>query len=550
MLDHGLPGVFRCAVSESTQPRLPSYRLTMEMTRSGQSVPVIDCGGRRYWLESQYDPDRDAMRSAEAMALLDGECVALMGGGVRLIRTILAARTGFQLIYYEPFPELRQAATPADPRLTIVDSAEALCQHVRDLDLLSVIRFRGVLAPALKPILSGYAAAVFELARREFNDRVSEVQTYLAIGELIVTNIVTQIPRLGRMSTLKSWISGSKAARVCVVASGPSLDRSAEELARVQGRLRIVAALSAAPSLLEWGIRPDAVICLDPRPEEADPLRLIPEPERRRLDWIVSVGLHPELFRMLESCRCHVFCGDHPLEKWLADRFGPPGVLSAGGSVIIPAVDLAFQLGATDLVLVGADFSVGSGSVPMTHSRGTARIRQWVSGSNRFETFESVAFRSAADHAPRRIVVDEEAVRTGENLLAYRRQVEEALTGYEGRCRHLFPAVPVRGAQGCETLRELENEPIIDKERAPTAPAWSVPGRIRQVTSEIEDRLTAGISADELFRSALESRVYRRHRDAGGPVDTVVSAAAVELAGDLRKKVGRAWQQLYEQGSG
>lgn len=524
-------------------PAIPPYRIRIENARNGETVPVIEMGGQTFAVGSRYEPSKDATRFAERLDVLDRDLVVLVGGGAHTAEALLKTGNSFYLAYLEPFPELHADLSGRDSRLHSFTSPDELIEHIRSMGIDDLSRFRFVLHPSLARPLRDYAAAVSRAARQAFEETISGALTLAAVGDLIIKNILENLSAFGSMKPVQALFASSEGSVACVVGSGPSLDQSAPEIARWKDRMQVIATDSAVLPLIEHGIVADLAVCLDPRPEALEHVDALPEALCASMSWVVSAGIHPSVRRRLKDFRLFVFTGDHPLELWLAEHFGAPGSLACGGSVILPAFDLACRTGAAEILLAGADFSFGDGQ--MSHSKETAGMKKTLSASTRFDTVETSAQMNASEKAPRRVEFNRTSYRTGENLLAYRKQLESLVSQFTGRCRQMYPALAIPGAEGCKSLRDFENRPIRYRgdSSSPSAPAsagWAEEAVLKNVKDEVGRRISAGIERDPLFRTAVEAAVFRRIRATHEPAAAVLPRVSREVAGELKQALDAA----------
>ena len=151
-----------------------------------------------------------------------------------------------------------------------------------------------------------------------------------------------------------------KKAAVAVVGAGPSLDKNAHLLGDFPGV--IIACDRAAKALTARGIRPDLVLCVDPR--TAVMAEMLNYPENRFQRAVLSVCVDPEVARVWRGKRCYenpIHEGTQFFERICAELF--PGMvgLQASGNVGNTGVQLADWIGAKRIVLVGQDYSYPGG---------------------------------------------------------------------------------------------------------------------------------------------------------------------------------------------
>lgn len=215
-------------------------------------------------------------------------------------------------------------------------------------------------ARTLKRILSG--AKLNADARRTFAPRY--LQNTLANVEVIIGQ--------GDVAAL-TGAADRKAA--VLVAAGPSLDGQLDSLRALQDRAVIVAVDTAFRPLRAAGIVPHFVVALDP--SEANARHLLGTAPNHGTCLVAEGSVDPRVCRTFED----VFffqVSNHEPWPWLSRHGLTCGQLSAWGSVLTSAVDLARRLGCDPLVFAGADLAFTD---ERPYCRGTVYEDGWRAAS-------------------------------------------------------------------------------------------------------------------------------------------------------------------------
>ena len=194
---------------------LPPYRLTFGSARTGDRVPVIETGGRTYWLASRYDPARDVEQFSAQLSPDAGDLLILAGGGPAVLRAVLARPGAFWIAYVEPIPELRDDAYPADPRLVVHRTTDELFEWLNSLGVETLRRYQLVVYPPLKAPFGDYLKGLAAATQAAFDKRISSIQTLLAVGELAVSNLIVNLPAFSRMAPVRRLFSAARHRRSC-----------------------------------------------------------------------------------------------------------------------------------------------------------------------------------------------------------------------------------------------------------------------------------------------------------------------------------------------
>ena len=203
---------------------------------------------------------------------------------------------------------------------------------------------------------------------------------------------------------VRSCFGSRRGCRAFVVGAGSTLESMLPSLARLQGQKHtpIIAVNTALRPLLEANITPDYVVAIDHGHRmlahflPCDASRLV------HSALVYFPTLMPEVLEWWPGRRLCAY-GSHPRFDSLRKE-SPKASLFSSGTVLHPATALGVDLGASQVVLVGADFGYPHGH---SHARGTAFVQQ-------------VSHRSSYTLQNRRGV----AIPTEANFIAYLRDLE------------------------------------------------------------------------------------------------------------------------------
>lgn len=172
---------------------------------------------------------------------------------------------------------------------------------------------------------------------------------------------------------------------VMVVGSGPSLDDMIEDVRRNAPHALVVAAGTAVPALLRYGIQPDFCTVLENGPEQyalsADTAERYPE-QLRRIVLLGSSTIDPRLPPLFDRSVLALRPG--LASALMFERDGRYHCPDIGPTVTNTALSLFLASGFDDVVLFGADLGA---KVPEQHH---SRASQWMDGT---VTSEMTAFK-------------------------------------------------------------------------------------------------------------------------------------------------------------
>jgi len=150
-----------------------------------------------------------------------------------------------------------------------------------------------------------------------------------------------------------------------VVGAGPSLDKNISFLKRAAGKSVIISSDAAMKPLLENGIDPSIVICLDP---QEDIMKFFTGVKSQRMLLAAPSIVHPKVldYWMGRYIFYHKHAPDISILTQIQNSIPKIGVLTPGGTVLSVACDLAFQMGCDPILFIGQDLAWSGKS---THSR-------------------------------------------------------------------------------------------------------------------------------------------------------------------------------------
>ncbi len=245
--------------------------------------------------------------------------------------------------------------------------ARSCLEHFDQRGWLEDPRVNLLTAQGLKLPLPPFAAApvCLQLADEsacELRDRIvlelatPEIRRRCGAGNLrLQRRLIENKPYIEQDEDVALFFGRIGDKRAVVAAAGPSLEMHYDFLHRERDNIWLITVDAALKPLLAAGITPDVVLTIDPH--ETRILPFFSEIEPAVLKETVLVYFPLVHHRVLDAWPGVRFCAyaRHPLYAELALQH-PRGSLFSSGSVIHPAVDLAVQAGAAEVVLLGADF--------------------------------------------------------------------------------------------------------------------------------------------------------------------------------------------------
>ena len=149
-----------------------------------------------------------------------------------------------------------------------------------------------------------------------------------------------------------------------IIAAGPSLDKSINELKQNIGKTVVFCTDTAYQTLQKHSIEPDYIVSIDCQNLSLEHFRIYDTPDKNKKACVIlDLGSSPAIARFMRKRGHDVYFTSsfHPLAKMAADRFNIPVISSGSGTVAIAACDIARLGGARTIRLYGADFAYSGG---------------------------------------------------------------------------------------------------------------------------------------------------------------------------------------------
>lgn len=341
---------------------VPSDRLSIETSRSGQAVPHILKNDRKYSLHSRFDPDGEASKIAAGYEQRGFFVFLGLGAGYGILPFLEKNQVSRGIIIEFDagiiralFERLDLSAILADRRLDLIVDPEA--EELQDLFVssyipslygnFSVVPLRGRVDEAH----SRFQQASDQI--RSLMEAVSDDYSVQAFfGKRWFANIISNLRRAdGSTPPIKPI------RRAAITAAGPSLEMFIDDIRNLDPDTFLIATDTSLNVLLGFGIVPSAVITIDCQHiSYFHFMKGVPD----GIPVFLDLATPPTVARLAGGS--YYFSSGHPLARYVTSRFRAfPLIDTSGGNVTHAAVSLADYLGAKEIDLYGADFSYPAG---------------------------------------------------------------------------------------------------------------------------------------------------------------------------------------------
>lgn len=196
----------------------------------------------------------------------------------------------------------------------------------------------------------------------EINEQIREVKnaTIQRFNEIWQNNFNANGQAISRNQGIRPLKGKFRDIPVILIGAGPSLDRNIEFLHMAADKSVLIASDAALRPLLEAGILPSFVVCLDPQPEIS---RFFQGLNTHPFNLVAPTIIHPKVLSTWEGkvIFYNKFAPDIPVLTKIQQLTNQILPLTPGGSVLSVGYDLAFQIGGNPIIFTGQDLSFPEG---------------------------------------------------------------------------------------------------------------------------------------------------------------------------------------------
>lgn len=337
-------------------------------TKDENKAIVVQYKSKDYRLNSSYRPKEEAKRWSDAYTITDINTVINMfglGNGIFVQALMDKMDDSSYLLIYEPSYEILDH-TLRNYDIRDIISHEKVFIFIEDVNaddfrrvsnsVTSITNLNSQIQcvhPKYDEIFTESAVKFYKGLKDSYTSEVINTNTIVKLGRRNIDNIFNNLIFLrnsSSMAELKEMIPNNIPA--IIVAAGPSVEENIEELKRAKGRAIIFAVDSVLKFLLDSGVEPDFVLCIDPN--------------KSKHHFTREIAITTPLITYLESnydiLSIHkgkkIFCSQNKFveEMYRKVKKMPPHV-QPSGSVALVAFSVCIKLGIKEIILVGQDLA-------------------------------------------------------------------------------------------------------------------------------------------------------------------------------------------------
>lgn len=338
------------------------------ITKDGNKAVVVEYKSKAYRLNSSYRPIEEAKRWADNYKITNINTVINMfglGNGMFAQALMAKMNDSTYMLIYEPSIEIFEH-TLRNYDIRDIISHERIYIFIEGYNsddfrrvsnsLTSITNLSSQIQcthPVYDSIFMESAVKFYKSLKDSYTTEVINTNTVIKLGRRNIDNVFSNLAFLKESSSvteLKKMIPDNVPA--IIVAAGPSVEESIEDLKRAKGRAVIFAVDSILRFLLNSGVEPDFVLCIDPNKSVRHFTRETPV----TTPLITYMESNNAVLNIHKGKK--VFCSQNKLVEDIYRQVGkiPPSV-QPSGSVALVALSVCIKLGIKDIILVGQDLA-------------------------------------------------------------------------------------------------------------------------------------------------------------------------------------------------
>ncbi len=344
----------------------------LEEGRNGSPTLQVHRNDERYYLHSNYNPEREADKWLEHMQdeIQHVKQVIFYGIGLGYHLEAFIRKYPDKSIYlYEPDAEVLQAAIEARNLGKILKHAKiavfgfgpgnyTLDRFVQYF-VEQVSQEHKVLIPP--SYVRAYAEQI-QTFQKEMQNAVlryrGNMHTFLAFREEWPENILMNMAKNVSSTPINKLENAAKDIPVVIVGSGPSLDLDKEYLNKVAERALIFAAGSSIQALLAMGIVPDMIFSIDGSEKNYEIFKKL---EYEEVPFLYCPFVRHKIIEEKQKHLFHVVMTNDTISQHLLKEESLKKKFHSTTSVTGTVLQAAALLGCNPIVLMGQDLSYPGG---------------------------------------------------------------------------------------------------------------------------------------------------------------------------------------------
>jgi hypothetical protein len=352
--------------------REPTGNVIVEQAKTGVPTIKISLDGRTQYLQSKYDPEREAERFAGKFDDESIKHVLFVGVGVGYhIQKFMKAHPDAKFSIYEPNEEVLHAYLsnfhldhlPVRNLVKIIvgTDQENVENEVHQLLVASNNILKIITLPVYENIYGEYIGAVLEKALESLKDKHNSIVTNISFQKRWTINSIKNFPTvLGTPNILRDVDrSAFEGKPAIIVAAGPSLNEEFENLRYIKqhGLAYIFSVGSAINALIDQGIYPDAACTYDPKEGNKVVFEKIKQKEIKNIPLIFGSSVGYETLEDYPGKMLHMITSQDTISTNYLQCSREIDVVFDAPSIAVVTFQMLAMLKCNPIILVGQNLS-------------------------------------------------------------------------------------------------------------------------------------------------------------------------------------------------
>lgn len=349
-----------------------SGQVVVEQAKTGVPTIKVVQEGKTQYLQSKYDPQKEAERFAGKFTDEPINYVLFVGVGTAYhIEAFLESHPDTKFAIYEPNEEVLHAYlsnfrldklsvrnllkifTGTDQEHVTLEVQQLLAQSNNVLKIITLPVYEKLYGEQVNNILGNALEAI--------KNKHSSLATNVAFQKRWTINSIKNFPTVLQTPNILHDIDRSvfEGKPAIIVAAGPSLNEEFENLRYIKehGLAYIFSVGSAINALIEQGIYPDAACTYDPTERNQVVFTKLKDKDIKEIPLIFGSSVGYETLQNYPGSLFHMLTNQDTIAPNYLEHSDQINVVSDAPSIAVVTFQLLAQLGCSQIILVGQNLA-------------------------------------------------------------------------------------------------------------------------------------------------------------------------------------------------
>lgn len=351
----------------------PTGEIVVETAKSGALTMKVVLDGKSQYMQSKYDPIKEAERFASKFTEESSAHVLFVGIGLGYhIQAFMQHHPDTKFSIYEPNEEVLYTYTshcrldelPLRQLHNIFTGTDEriIQQEIQQLLTASNQMLKIITLPVYEKLYGSQIHTILEKALVALKDKRSSLATNVAFQKRWTINSIKNFPTVLSTPNIlhdidKSAFEGKPAI---IVAAGPSLNEEFENLRYIKehGLAYIFSVGSAINALIEHDIYPDAACTYDPKERNQNVIKIIKDRNISTIPLIYGSSVGYESLQNYPGPLLHMITSQDTISNNLLNHKKEKlKIINDAPSIAIITFQLLSMLGFNEIILVGQNLA-------------------------------------------------------------------------------------------------------------------------------------------------------------------------------------------------